>query len=141
MVTVLRTKPGFAMPVFLLVFLLMGITNHIMSYSVNIYFPYYFHLHNEYDSVSFRPMSERKDKRTTVSLADVVWKMAEEQMAAKGFNDNFSSYIADLIRRDKERADEQKNPGCRTSYPSHKPPEQAFAEDNPAKPPKKRKAA
>jgi len=28
--------------------------------------------------------------------------MAEEQMAAKGFNDNFSAYCADLIRRDRE---------------------------------------
>ena len=48
-------------------------------------------------------MKGRKDKRTTVSLAHVVWVMAEEQMETKGFNDNFSAYIADLIRRDKER--------------------------------------
>jgi hypothetical protein len=87
-------------------------------------------------------MSERKDKRTTVSLAEVVWKMAEEQMEAKGFNDNFSSYVADLIRRDKERFEEQKKSGIRTSCPSHKPGEQPPAEDNAAKPPpKKRRAA
>lgn len=49
-------------------------------------------------------MKGRSDKRTTVSLAEVVWKMAEERMDAKGFNDNFSSYVADLIRRDMERA-------------------------------------
>jgi hypothetical protein len=53
--------------------------------------------------------------------------MAEEQMKAKGFNDNFSAYVADLIRRDKERSEEKQanlNPaglltsGPRTSYPS-----------------------
>ncbi|HXP59753.1 MAG TPA: hypothetical protein VN829_04630, partial [Dongiaceae bacterium] len=44
------------------------------------------------------------------------------QMKAKGFNDNFSAYVADLIRRDKERAEEKqanlKSGGSRTSYPS-----------------------
>ena len=49
-------------------------------------------------------MSDRTDKRTTVSLAHVVWEMAEEQMQAKGFNDNFSAYCADLIRRDREKS-------------------------------------
>lgn len=48
-------------------------------------------------------MSERSDKRTSISLASVIWEMAEDQMRAKGFNENFSSYIADLIRRDRER--------------------------------------
>jgi len=48
-------------------------------------------------------MKQRDDKRTTVSLAKVVWGMAEEMMAAKGFNDNFSAYVADLVRRDQER--------------------------------------
>ena len=47
----------------------------------------------------------REDKRTTVSLAQVVWEMAEKLMEAKGFNDNFSAYVADLIRRDKERTE------------------------------------
>ena len=46
----------------------------------------------------------RQDKRTTVSLAKVIWTMAKEMMAVKGFNDNFSAYVADLVRRDKERA-------------------------------------
>ena len=50
-------------------------------------------------------MVKRDDKRTTISLAQVVWGMAEEMMAAKGFNDNFSAYVADLVRRDKERAE------------------------------------
>ena len=48
-------------------------------------------------------MKERNDKRTTVSLAHIVWDMAEEMMRKKGFNDNFSAYIADLVRRDMER--------------------------------------
>jgi hypothetical protein len=52
-------------------------------------------------------MKARKDKRTTVSLAWVVWEMAEEMMREKGFNENFSAYVADLIRRDKERAERQ----------------------------------
>jgi len=46
---------------------------------------------------------KREDKRTTVSLAPVLWVMAEAQMERKGFNNNFSSYVADLIRRDHER--------------------------------------
>lgn len=50
----------------------------------------------------------RKDKRTTVSLAQVVWDWAEDLMEAKGYNDNFSAYVAELIRRDKEREDEKK---------------------------------
>lgn len=41
--------------------------------------------------------------RTTVSMANVVWEMALEMMKLKGFNENFSAYVADLIRRDKER--------------------------------------
>jgi len=53
-------------------------------------------------------MSKRRDFRTTVSLAHFVWKTAQEMMKAKGFNDNFSSYVADLIRRDKEREETKK---------------------------------
>jgi O-glycosyl hydrolase len=52
------------------------------------------------------PTKTRPDKRATVSLARVVWDMAKEQMKAKGFNNNFSAYVADLIRRDKERSEE-----------------------------------
>ena len=51
----------------------------------------------------------RQDKRTTVSLAQVVWETAEKIMEAKGFNDNFSAYVADLIRRDKGSLYEWKN--------------------------------
>ena len=50
-------------------------------------------------------MKSRDDYRTTVSLAKVVWKWAEKLMKAKGFNDNFSAYVADLIRHDKERGE------------------------------------
>jgi hypothetical protein len=73
------------------------------------------------------PKKTRSDKRTTVSLARVVWDLAEEQMKAKGFNDNFSAYVADLIRRDKERSEEKQAElksgglpasGSRTSYPA-----------------------
>jgi non-homologous end joining protein Ku len=53
---------------------------------------------------------KRTDKRTTVSLAEVVWQMAEANMQAKGFNDNFSSYVADLIRRDKEHQEKKNLP-------------------------------
>lgn len=45
--------------------------------------------------------------RTTVSLATVVWDAAYEMMRRKGYNNNFSSYVADLIRRDKENADQR----------------------------------
>lgn len=45
-----------------------------------------------------------KGTRTTVTLADVVWDMAQVRMQERGFNGNFSSYVADLIRRDMERS-------------------------------------
>jgi hypothetical protein len=45
----------------------------------------------------------RNDKRVTVSLAKIIWKTAENLMDLKGFNGNFSAYVADLIRRDQER--------------------------------------
>lgn len=48
-------------------------------------------------------MNERNDKRTTISLAEVVWAQAEFLMERKGFNKNFSAYVADLVRRDHER--------------------------------------
>jgi len=48
-------------------------------------------------------MNERNDKRTTISLAVVVWEKAEFLMQHKGFNQNFSAYVADLVRRDYER--------------------------------------
>lgn len=51
---------------------------------------------------------KRNDKRTTISLAEVVWKMAETRMAEEGYNDNFSQYVAELIRADRRRQDELK---------------------------------
>ena len=54
---------------------------------------------------------KRKDKRTTVSLAPVLWVMAEAQMERKGFNNNFSSYVADLIRRDQAHSRRQQSQG------------------------------
>jgi len=52
---------------------------------------------------------QRKEKysagrsvKTSISLSEVVNSWAEEQAAKRGF-DNFSAYIADLIRREKER--------------------------------------
>lgn len=44
--------------------------------------------------------------RVSISLSQKVFQWAEELKAAKGY-DNFSAYIAELIRRDKER-DEKK---------------------------------
>jgi hypothetical protein len=89
-------------------------------------------------------MKARKDKRTSISLAQVVWDWAMEMMEAKGYNDNISAYIADLIRRDKERQEEKESQkpksSSSTSYPPHRE-ELARAEDKPADPQKKPKAA
>lgn len=46
---------------------------------------------------------EREQVRTTILLAQIVYRKATELMATKGFNRNFSAYVADLIRRDAER--------------------------------------
>ncbi len=48
----------------------------------------------------------RTTKNVTVSLSEKVNKWAEEMAEEKGY-DNFSAYIADLIRQDK-RAEEEK---------------------------------
>ena len=48
-------------------------------------------------------MPPQSEQRKTISLAPVLWGMAEALMERKGFNNNFSSYVADLIRRDHER--------------------------------------
>lgn len=45
-------------------------------------------------------MRSRSDKRTTVSLAEVIWTQALLNMQFRGFNSNFSAYVADLIRKD-----------------------------------------
>ncbi len=41
----------------------------------------------------------RADVRTTISLAGVIWQTARELMESRGFNKNFSAFVADLIRR------------------------------------------
>ncbi len=43
-----------------------------------------------------------KPVRTSISLAYVVWEMAHKNMKALGYNQNFSAYVAALIRRDRE---------------------------------------
>ncbi len=45
---------------------------------------------------------EHDEKRTTVSLSRVVWQMAQFLMEEEGFNGNFSSFVADRIRRHHE---------------------------------------
>jgi hypothetical protein len=60
-----------------------------------------------------KPKRKMKDVRTSVSLAPVVWEWAGEIMEVKGFN-NLSSYVADLIRRDKERIEGQDGRGSRS---------------------------
>lgn len=36
-------------------------------------------------------------------LAPVIAEIADQMMDRRGFNNNFSAYVADLIRRDQER--------------------------------------
>lgn len=63
---------------------------------------------------------KRRDKRITISLAQVVMTMAVENMEERGFNENFSAYIADLIRRDRER-EEARKAGKPSTFPRHNP--------------------
>jgi len=46
--------------------------------------------------------TKEESKRGSVSLAQVIWDKAELAMRRKGFNGNFSAYVADLIRNDSE---------------------------------------
>jgi hypothetical protein len=46
--------------------------------------------------------------KRSISLSRVVSDWAEGLADAKGFGTNFSAYIADLVRRDKEREDQLK---------------------------------
>lgn len=62
-------------------------------------------------------MSERGDKRTGICLDLVVWQIAEDMMRRRGFNKNFSAYVADLIRRDQERAELAKPRPVPVVYP------------------------
>jgi len=49
-----------------------------------------------------------KTIKRSVSFSDKVNNWAEEMADAKGF-DNFSAYIADLVRRDKEREEAERS--------------------------------
>jgi len=48
---------------------------------------------------------KRTDVRPTISLAPEIWEIAVTQMRRKGFNNNISQYIRDLIWRDKEETE------------------------------------
>lgn len=41
--------------------------------------------------------------KTTISLPDRVGEWGEQMADRRGFGENFSAYVADLIRRDHER--------------------------------------
>ena len=45
-------------------------------------------------------MYKRARKRTTLSLEQVIYELAQENMQVRGFNGNFSGYVAELIRQD-----------------------------------------
>jgi hypothetical protein len=49
----------------------------------------------------------RKTKiaKTSISLSSVIMSWGKELAEEKGFADNFSAYVADLIRHDKENSD------------------------------------
>lgn len=42
-------------------------------------------------------------EKLSISLSKTVYAWAQELAAAKGFDTNFSAYVADLIRRDQNR--------------------------------------
>lgn len=65
--------------------------------------------------------STQKGKRTTVSLTDVVSGMADQSMKDDGY-DNFSAYVAELIRRDYKARHKTKRekPQSTARYPEHK---------------------
>jgi len=82
------------------------------------------------------------EKRTTVSLAKVVWDIAVEMTRTRGFNDNFSAYVADLVRRDKEREEAKPQaPGNSSNSTSPSPPAHAAPPRAEGSAAKKRKAA
>ena len=47
-------------------------------------------------------------EKLSISLSKTVYAWAQELAAAKGFDTNFSAYVADLIRRDQEREQARK---------------------------------
>lgn len=59
-----------------------------------------------------RPRSKPESAKLSVSLSKTVYGWAVELAEKKGFDTNFSAYIADLIRRDQERDAEKKCGGA-----------------------------
>lgn len=55
-----------------------------------------------------RPRNKPEGAKLSVSLSKVVHAWAVQLAEKKGFDTNFSAYIADLIRRDQERDAEKK---------------------------------
>lgn len=50
-----------------------------------------------------QPRRKSETEKLSVSLSKTVYSWAVELADKKGFDTNFSAYIADLIRRDRER--------------------------------------
>jgi len=58
--------------------------------------------------------------KKSISLSLVVAEWADTLASKKGFGSNYSAYIADLIRRDKERDDELQVGQTSSGTSSHK---------------------
>jgi Arc/MetJ-type ribon-helix-helix transcriptional regulator len=84
--------------------------------------------------------SPKKGRRVTISLTEIVAQWADEMCELKGY-DNFSAYVADLIRRDKERQEDRELRKQKTSAYQSGQDERMLMEDRPAPPPKKKSAA
>lgn len=71
-------------------------------------------------------------KKTSISLSEQVDRFAQELMQKWGY-DNFSAFVAELIRREKQR-DEERTSALENArqYPAHRD-ETALAEERPAK--------
>jgi len=77
--------------------------------------------------------SSHKTVKTSISLSEIVYAWAEELAANKGFANNFSAYIADLIRKDKDK-DEKKSSIVASTYPPHRTDRTELNEPRKSKP-------
>jgi hypothetical protein len=59
--------------------------------------------------------------RISISLASVVLDQAAHMMRLKGYNNNASSYFADLVRRDFEHGGHTGGAVMADHYPKHAP--------------------
>jgi hypothetical protein len=59
----------------------------------------------DYNGGSMSQAPKPKIRKTSISLPEVVMGWGKERMLEKGFGENFSNYLADLIRHDKEGSD------------------------------------